>query len=154
FKFDFRKGKESLRAVDDVSLSIEAGETVCLVGESGCGKSVTALSIARLVPMPPGVCVGGEILLNGRDTLKMSQRELRKIRGGVVSYIFQEPGASLNPVLRVGAQIREMLELHRPNAAGSPQPADGGESVRASRPVSNLASPKGDGTRRVTRPIS
>ncbi|MEK7706632.1 MAG: ABC transporter ATP-binding protein [Verrucomicrobiota bacterium] len=111
---DFLAGDASLRAVDGVSLSIETGETVCLVGESGCGKSVTALSIARLVPTPPARYLGGEILLNGRDVLKMSKAELCDIRGGVVSYVFQEPGASLNPVFRVGAQIKESLKLHQP----------------------------------------
>src|SRR6266516_6313445 len=94
---DFRTGDAGLRAVDGVSLNIEAGETVCLVGESGCGKSVTALSIARLVPTPPARCAGGEILMNGRDVLKMSQAELCDLRGGVASYVFQEPSASLNP---------------------------------------------------------
>src|SRR6059036_2954220 len=108
-KLDFDSGENAVRSVNGVSLSIEAGETVCLVGESGCGKSVTALSIARLVPTPPARYVGGEILLNGRDVLKMSQRELREIRGGVISYVFQEPSASLNPVLRVGKQIKESL---------------------------------------------
>ena len=112
-QLDFLAGDSSLRAVDGVSLSLEAGETVCLVGESGCGKSVTALSIARLVPTPPARYAAGEIWLNGRDVLKMSPRELQDIRGGVVSYVFQEPGASLNPVLRVGAQIKESLKLHR-----------------------------------------
>jgi peptide/nickel transport system ATP-binding protein len=116
-QLDFLAGGASLRAVDGVSLSIEAGETICLVGESGCGKSVTALSIARLVPTPPARYAAGEILLNGRDTLKMSSRELQDIRGGVVSYVFQEPGASLNPVFRVGAQIKESLELHKPDKA-------------------------------------
>jgi peptide/nickel transport system ATP-binding protein len=120
-KMDFGTGADALRAVDGVSLTIGAGETVCLVGESGCGKSVTALSIAQLVPMPPANYVGGEILLNGRDVLKMSNRELRGIRGGVVSYVFQEPGASLNPVFRIGNQIKESLKLHRPDwSAGSP----------------------------------
>jgi peptide/nickel transport system ATP-binding protein/oligopeptide transport system ATP-binding protein len=113
-KLDFLSGEASLRAVDGVSLALEPGETVCLVGESGCGKSVTALSIARLVATPPARYVGGEILLNGRDVLKMSNGELREIRGGVVSYVFQEPGASLNPVMRIGRQIREALELHAP----------------------------------------
>jgi peptide/nickel transport system ATP-binding protein/oligopeptide transport system ATP-binding protein len=113
-KLDFLSGEASLRAVDGVSLALDAGETVCLVGESGCGKSVTALSIARLVATPPARYVGGEILLNGRDVLKMSNGELREIRGGVVSYVFQEPGASLNPVMRIGRQIREALELHAP----------------------------------------
>jgi peptide/nickel transport system ATP-binding protein len=116
-KLDFVSGDSSLRAVDDVSLTINAGETVCLVGESGCGKSVTALSIARLVPTPPAKYVGGEILLNGRDVLKLSPGELREIRGGVVSYVFQEPGASLNPVVRIGKQIKETLKLHRPERA-------------------------------------
>src|SRR3954469_6371049 len=116
-KLDFIAGDRSLRAVDDISITINAGETVCLVGESGCGKTVTALSIARLGPTPPAKYVGGEILLNGRDVLKMSPAELREIRGGVVSYIFQEPAASLNPVLRVGAQIKEALKLHRPEKA-------------------------------------
>ncbi|HWX19542.1 MAG TPA: ABC transporter ATP-binding protein [Candidatus Binatia bacterium] len=116
-KLDFRSGEATLRAVDGVSFSLNAGETVCLVGESGCGKTVTALSIARLVPSPPGQYAGGEILLEGRDVLKMSNRELREIRGRVVSYVFQEPGASLNPVLRVGSQIKEALKLHRPHQA-------------------------------------
>src|SRR4026208_1975701 len=100
-KLEFGAGARAVRAVDGVSLTIGAGETVCLVGESGCGKSVTALSIARLVPSPPAQYAGGEILLNGRDVLKMSQSEVRQIRGGVVGYIFQEPGSSLNPVFRV-----------------------------------------------------
>src|ERR1700726_5284072 len=116
-KLEFVAGGRALRAVDDVSLTINAGETVCLVGESGCGKSVTALSIARLVPTPPARYSGGEILLQGRDVLKMSKDELRKIRGGVVSYVFQDPGASLNPVFRVGAQIKESLKLHKPERA-------------------------------------
>ncbi|MDB6031691.1 MAG: transporter ATP-binding protein [Verrucomicrobiales bacterium] len=113
-KLEFGVGQKSVRAVDDVSFHIRAGETLCLVGESGCGKSVSALSIARLVPTPPAKYVGGEILLNGKDVLRMSNSELRGIRGGVVSYIFQEPGSSLNPVFRVGNQIRESLKLHRP----------------------------------------
>jgi peptide/nickel transport system ATP-binding protein len=116
-KMDFGKNAEALRAIDDVSLTIGAGETVCLVGESGCGKTVTALSIARLVPTPPANYVGGEILLNERDVLKMSNGELRSIRGGVVSYVFQEPGASLNPVFRIGNQIKESLKLHKPEKA-------------------------------------
>ena len=105
------------RAVDGVSLRLGAGETLCLVGESGSGKSVTALSIARLVPSPPARYVSGEILLNGRDVLRMAPAELRAVRGGAVSYVFQEPGASLNPVFRVGQQIKESLKLHRPGAA-------------------------------------
>jgi peptide/nickel transport system ATP-binding protein len=140
---DFVVNDANLRAVDGVSLNIEAGETVCLVGESGCGKSVTALSIARLVPTPPAHYVGGEILLNGRDVLKMSRAELCEIRGGVVSYVFQEPGVSLNPVFRVGSQIKEAFKLHRRDLSGrvgSPLPA---------------ASPNAkDGAHGVTRPTS
>ena len=116
-QLDFGTGADALRAVDGVSLNIGAGETVCLVGESGCGKSITAQSIARLVQVPPANYVGGEIFLNGRDTLKMSPRELCDIRGGVVSYVFQEPGASLNPVIRIGKQIKESLTLHQSEKA-------------------------------------
>jgi oligopeptide/dipeptide ABC transporter ATP-binding protein len=116
-KLEFCTDEKPLRAVDDVSFRIDEGETVCLVGESGSGKSVTALSIARLVPAPPARYVGGEILLNGEDVLKMSRKELLRIRGGVVSYIFQEPSSSLNPVFRVGSQIFEALKLHRPQSA-------------------------------------
>jgi oligopeptide/dipeptide ABC transporter ATP-binding protein len=127
-KMDFGAGADALRAVDGVSLTIGAGETVCLVGESGCGKSVTALSIAQLVPMPPANYVGGEIWLNGRDVLKMSNAELRGIRGGVVSYVFQEPGASLNPVFRIGNQIKESLKLHRPIGAPASGTARSGDA--------------------------
>jgi oligopeptide/dipeptide ABC transporter ATP-binding protein len=114
---DFIKDGRALRALDGVSFDIAAGETLCLVGESGSGKSVTALSIARLLPSPPAHYAGGEVLLRGRDVLRMSKSELRTIRGGVVSYVFQEPGTSLNPVFRVGSQIKESLKLHRPDAA-------------------------------------
>jgi len=116
-QLDFVTDGQAARAVDGVSLHVEPGETLCVVGESGCGKSVTAQSIARLVPTPPARYEAGEILLNGRDVLKMSQTELRGIRGGVVSYVFQEPSASLNPVFRVGAQIKESLKLHKPGRA-------------------------------------
>ena len=116
-QLDFGSKEKAVRAVDGVSLAIDAGETLCLVGESGCGKSVTALSIAKLVPSPPAYYSGGEILLEGRDVLRMTKTELQKIRGGVVSYIFQEPSASLNPVFRVGNQIKESLKLHRPRKA-------------------------------------
>src|SRR5439155_10655652 len=116
---EFGSGRHAVRALDDVSLTIEAGETVCLVGESGCGKSLTALSIARLVTSPPARYVGGEILLNGRDVLRMSKSELREVRGGAVSYVFQEPSASLNPVFRAGSQVKEALRLHRPKEASN-----------------------------------
>jgi peptide/nickel transport system ATP-binding protein len=116
-QLEFRSEEQSVRAVDGVSLAIGQGETLGLVGESGSGKSVTALSIGRLLRTPPAFYAGGEILLEGRDVLKASNRELQELRGRVVSYIFQEPGASLNPVMRVGAQIKESLTLHRPQAA-------------------------------------
>lgn len=115
---DFDSGEQTVRAVDDVSLQINAGETVCLVGESGCGKSVTALSVGRLVPTPPARYVGGRILLDGKDVLQMKPAQLRSVRGRVVSYVFQDPANSLNPVFRVGWQVQEMLRLHQPAAAG------------------------------------
>ena len=106
-----------VRAVDGVSFSIKRGETLALVGESGSGKSVTALSLAKLVTTPPGVYKSGEILLDGEDVLKMDKERLRQIRGAKISYVFQEPATSLNPVFRIGAQIKEALQLHRPDAA-------------------------------------
>ncbi len=102
----------AIRAVNNVTLSVEKGETLALVGESGCGKSVTALSILGLVPFPPGRTVGGEILLNGRDLLRLSPAELRSVRGKDISMIFQEPMTSLNPVHRVGDQIVEAILAH------------------------------------------
>ena len=112
-QLDFVANGNRVRVVDNLSLTIDTGETVCLVGESGCGKTVTALSIARLIPSPPAHYSQSEILLEQKDVLKMAESELRKIRGGVVSYVFQEPGASLNPVISIGSQIKEMLQLHR-----------------------------------------
>ena len=101
------------RAVDDVSFEVGPGETLGIVGESGCGKSVTSLSIMRLVPMPPGFHPSGEIHFGGRDLLKISEREMRKLRGDDVAMIFQEPMTSLNPIFKVGAQIGESLRQHR-----------------------------------------
>src|SRR5258708_23878510 len=111
---EFGAGPEAVRAVDDVSLAIATGETVCLVGESGCGKSVTALSIARLVPTPPARYPGGKILLNGHDVLRMSKAQLREIPRGLVSYVVQEPAAPLHPAFRAGTQIKETPRPHRP----------------------------------------
>ncbi len=102
-----------VKAVDGVSLDIEEGKTLGLVGESGCGKSVTALSIMRLVPSPPGKVVGGEILYRGRDLLKLGGEAMRKIRGNEISMIFQEPMTSLNPVFTIGNQIGEAIRLHQ-----------------------------------------
>jgi peptide/nickel transport system ATP-binding protein len=108
--FDVRGGV--LKAVDDVSVSIDPGETLGLVGESGCGKSVTAASIMRLIPMPPGRIAGGEILFDGIDIVKQSESAMRKIRGKMISMIFQEPMTSLNPVFTVGDQVAEVIGLH------------------------------------------
>ena len=100
------------RAVDGVSFHVEAGETLAIVGESGCGKSVTAMSILRLIPEPPGK-IAGAIRYNGRDLLALSEREMRDIRGNDISMIFLEPMTSLNPVLTVGRQIGETVQLHQ-----------------------------------------
>ena len=102
----------SANAVDGLSLHVDEGETLALVGESGCGKSVTALSILRLVPNPPGRIVSGRILLAGRDLLQMSDAEIRSVRGKDVAMIFQEPMTSLNPVYTIGRQIEEGLVEH------------------------------------------
>jgi peptide/nickel transport system ATP-binding protein len=101
-----------LKAVDDVSLTIEQGETLGLVGESGCGKSVTASSIMGLIPMPPGFMAGGEIFFKGEDLLKAPESRMRQIRGSKISMIFQEPMTSLNPVFTVGDQVAEVIALH------------------------------------------
>jgi oligopeptide/dipeptide ABC transporter ATP-binding protein len=100
-----------VKAVDDVSFSVPEGKTIGLVGESGCGKSVTAMSIARLVS-PPGKIVGGEILLNGRNLAALPEKEMRQVRGAQISMIFQEPMTALNPVLQVGFQIAEAVMAH------------------------------------------
>jgi peptide/nickel transport system ATP-binding protein/oligopeptide transport system ATP-binding protein len=100
------------RAVDDVSFTLPDGRILGIVGESGCGKSVTALSIMRLVPQPPGRIESGEILFRGKDLLSLSEEEMREIRGNRMSMIFQEPMTSLNPVFRVGDQIAEAIEAH------------------------------------------
>jgi peptide/nickel transport system ATP-binding protein len=101
------------RAVDDVSFSVRRGETLAIVGESGCGKSVSALSIMRLVPDPPGRIVGGSVKLEGTDLLELDEAQMRQVRGNRISMIFQEPMTSLNPVMRIGDQITEAVRLHR-----------------------------------------
>jgi peptide/nickel transport system ATP-binding protein len=101
------------RAVDDVSFCVGRGETLAIVGESGCGKSVTALSIMRLVPNPPGKIVGGSVTFEGTDLLGLDEAGMRAIRGNRISMIFQEPMTSLNPVMTVGQQITEAVRLHR-----------------------------------------
>ncbi len=109
----FRTDSGPLRAVDGVSFEVPGASTVALVGESGCGKSVTALSILRLIASPPGTIESGAIELEGRDLLELSEREIRDVRGNVVSMIFQEPMTSLNPVYSVGWQIAEPVRLHQ-----------------------------------------
>jgi oligopeptide transport system ATP-binding protein len=101
-----------VKAVDTVSYEVQAGEIVGLVGESGCGKTVSALSILRLIPNPPGRIIGGDILFEGEDLLKADEAEIRDIRGHRIAMIFQEPMTSLNPVLTIGRQLTESLELH------------------------------------------
>ena len=102
-----------VKAVDGVDFQVATGETLAIVGESGCGKSMTALSLMRLIPNPPGRIVSGEIRLAGRDLLKISEEEMRGVRGNEISMIFQEPMTSLNPVMTIGKQIAEALILHR-----------------------------------------
>jgi peptide/nickel transport system ATP-binding protein len=102
-----------VKAVDGVSFNLRKGETLGIVGESGCGKSITALSIMRLVPEPPGRIIGGRVNLDGKELLDLSEKEMRGIRGNDISMIFQEPMTSLNPVLTIGFQIAEALILHQ-----------------------------------------
>ncbi len=102
-----------VKAVDDVQFTVAAGETLAIVGESGCGKSMTALSLMRLIPDPPGRIVAGSVKLAERDLLQLSEKEMRGVRGNEISMIFQEPMTSLNPVMTIGKQIGEALILHR-----------------------------------------
>jgi len=102
-----------LRAVDQVSFSVPAGKTIGIVGESGCGKSVTAMSIVRLLPQPAGKVLGGSVLFKGRDLTHASEKEMRSIRGNEIGVIFQEPMAALNPVHRIGRQVSEVFRLHK-----------------------------------------
>ena len=102
-----------MRAVDGVSYELERGETLGVVGESGCGKSITALSVMGLVPSPPGRIVAGTIRLDGVNLLTLSESRMRQIRGNDISMIFQEPMTSLNPVLKIGRQLTEAIRLHQ-----------------------------------------
>jgi len=109
----FRMGGGAVTAVDHVSFDVAAGETLAIVGESGSGKSVTALSILRLIPDPPGIIESGEIIFDGQDLLRMSDAEVRNLRGDRIAMIFQEPMSSLNPALTVGMQVGEPINQHR-----------------------------------------
>ena len=102
-----------VKAVNHIDFDLYRGRTLGIVGESGCGKSVTSLSIMRLIPSPPGKIVGGEILYQGKDLLKLPIEQMRKIRGNEISMIFQEPMTSLNPVFTVGNQLVEAIRLHQ-----------------------------------------
>ncbi len=111
---DFAGETGTTQAVRGISLSLKKGETLAIVGESGSGKSVTGLALTRLLPEPPAIYRSGEILLEGRDVLKMKPRDLQRIRGKKIAYIFQEPSTSLNPVFTIRNQIAEAIRLHRP----------------------------------------
>lgn len=111
---NFETETGTVEAVKGINLSVAAGETLAIVGESGSGKSVTGLALTRLLPEPPAKYVSGEILLDGRDVLKMKPSELRSIRGNRIAYVFQEPSTSLNPVFTIRWQIAEAIRLHRP----------------------------------------
>src|SRR5262249_52805460 len=102
----------TVRAVDGISYDVHAGETVALVGESGCGKTVSALSIMRLIMPPAGRIVGGQVLFQGRDLLALDEEAMRRVRGREIAMVFQEPMTSLNPVLSVGRQLTETVEIH------------------------------------------
>ncbi len=102
-----------LRAVDQVSFTVQRGKTLGIVGESGCGKSVTAMSLVRLLPQPAGKILGGHVHFEGTDLIRASNREIRKIRGGQIGVIFQEPMAALNPVHRIGRQVSEVFRIHK-----------------------------------------
>ena len=101
-----------VKAVDDVTYEVMPGETLGLVGESGCGKSVSALSLMRLIPDPPGKTVGGEVLFDGEDILQVDMDDMRRIRGAKMAMVFQEPMTSLNPVLTLDRQLTETIQLH------------------------------------------
>ncbi|WP_307479928.1 ABC transporter ATP-binding protein [Cytobacillus purgationiresistens] len=112
-KTSFFSDDGEIPAVDDISFSVKKGEILGIVGESGCGKSVTSLSIMKLVPQPPGKIVSGEILLNGENLVPVSERRMRQIRGNEIAMIFQEPMTSLNPLFKIGEQLIEAIKIHK-----------------------------------------
>jgi len=111
-KVYFSGNERIARALDGISYDVRKGETVCLVGESGCGKTVSALTILRIIPQPPGEVMGGKILFNGQDLLELSEEDMQKIRGNHIAMVFQEPMTSLNPVFTIGDQIKEAILVH------------------------------------------
>ncbi len=125
----FETARGQVRPVRDVSLSVFPGQTLAVVGESGCGKTVTAMSILDLIPRPPGKYLGGQVLLNGRDLMKLNEKAMRAVRGREIAMIFQEPMTSLNPVYTIGDQITEAIHLHQ-GASGAKARAIAEESLR------------------------
>src|SRR5690349_15522700 len=111
-KVHFKTEDGWLHAVDGVDINVERGETVCVVGESGCGKTVTAMTVLKLIPMPPGRIVEGQVLWQGRDLVPLDAAGMRKVRAKEIAIVFQEPMTSLNPVYTVGEQIAESVRLH------------------------------------------
>ncbi|MBT8132241.1 MAG: ABC transporter ATP-binding protein, partial [Gammaproteobacteria bacterium] len=111
---EFKTERGLVRAVDDVSFDVAPGETLGVVGESGCGKTVTALTLLRLIPSPPGRIVSGSINFDGRDLLSLSEKAMRDIRGSEISMIFQEPMTALNPVFTIGNQMTDVIRRHEP----------------------------------------
>jgi len=111
-KVYFSGNERIARALDGISYDVRKGETICLVGESGCGKTVSALTILRIIPQPPGEVMGGKILFNGQDLLDLSEEDMQKIRGNHIAMVFQEPMTSLNPVFTIGDQIKEAIVVH------------------------------------------
>ncbi len=109
-QFDTYEG--TVRAVDGISYTVERGETVAIVGESGCGKSVSALAVLRLVPTPPGRIAGGRVRFDGQDLLTLDDRDIERVRGRRIAMVFQEPMTSLNPVLSIGTQLTETMRHH------------------------------------------
>ena len=111
-KVYFSGNEKVARALDGISYDVRKGETICLVGESGCGKTVSALAVLRIIPQPPGEVMGGKILFNGQDLLELSEEDMQKIRGNHIAMVFQEPMTSLNPVFTIGDQIKETIQIH------------------------------------------
>ena len=148
-KTQFATDNGVIHAVDGVDLSIDRGETLGVVGESGCGKSVTAMSVMKLIPSPPGRIAAGEILWQGRDLVPLEPEEMYKLRSKEIAVVFQEPMTSLNPVYAIGDQIAEVIRLHRASGAASPStklsrcsswfasrnPSAGSATIRTSSPA-------------------
>ena len=129
-RVEFATSAGVARVLDNVSLTLKDGETLGIVGESGCGKSMTGLAILRLVPSPPGKIVGGKVLLRGEDLLAATEERIRDVRGNTISMIFQEPMTALNPVFTVGQQIVETIRRHQDRTAAEAR-ADALELLRA-----------------------